>query len=72
MDEIKVEIDTEVIRGKKLTDWSCYHITQNGIKKTITVEYETRSVLINAGYEVNWGTVYGHSEKAYEDHLNRD
>jgi len=73
MSEISVEVDVDVIRGKKITDWSCFHFTKNGIKKTIFVEYNTSSKLISKGYEISWGTVYGHREDpTFEDDVDID
>jgi hypothetical protein len=73
MTDIKIEVDIDVIRGKKLTDWSCFHITLGDVKKTIFVEYDTSSTLTSEGYEISWGTVYGHQEDpTYKDDVDID
>jgi hypothetical protein len=73
MREIDIQVDTEVIRGKKITDWNCFHITIDGIKKTILVDYKTSSTLTSEGYEISWGTVYGHQEDpTFKDEVDID
>ena len=73
MTEIKIEFDVDIIRGKKLTDWNCFHITVKENKKTIFVDYEASSKMISEGYETVYGTVYAHREDpTYKDEIDID
>ena len=49
--------------AKNLLIGTVFILHKEDVKKTIFVDYDTSSVLISEGYEISWGTVYGHQEE---------